>query len=51
MYELAEQVQQAFDRGGREEARQTILRVCLERDWTKDELGEAFALYRSYPAA
>jgi hypothetical protein len=49
MNELAEQVQQAYDRGGREEARRAILRVCEERDWTRDELSEAFALYRSYP--
>lgn len=51
MNELAEQVQQAYDRGGREEAREAFLRVCLERDWTADELGEAVTLYRSYPTA
>lgn len=51
MNELAQQVQQAYDRGGRDEARRTILRVCEERDWTKGELGEAFTLYRSYPRA
>ena len=49
MNELAEQVQQAYDRGGREEARTTLLSTCLERDWTKDELGDAFDLYRNYP--
>jgi len=51
MSELAEQVQQAYDRGGRKEAREVLLSVCLERDWSKDELGEAFKLYRSYPTA
>lgn len=51
MNELAQQVQQAYDRGGRTEARQTLLDTCLERDWSKDELGEAFALFRSYPTA
>lgn len=49
MNELAQQVQQAYERGGRPEARRALLDTCLERDWTKDELGEAFALYRTYP--
>ncbi|WP_158102422.1 hypothetical protein [Streptomyces africanus] len=51
MNELAEQVQQAYDRGGRGEARTVLLDTCLERDWTKDELDEAFKLFRSYPTA
>lgn len=51
MNELAEQVQQAYDRGGREEARKTFLDTCQERDWTKEELDETVALFRSYSVA
>lgn len=51
MNELAEQVQQAYDRGGWEEARKVFMRVCEERSWTKTELGESWELLRSFPAA
>lgn len=49
MNELAEQVQQAYDRGGREEARQVFMKRCEERSWTKTEIREAWELLRGYP--
>ena len=49
MNELAEQVQQAYDRGGRAEARKAFIDTCTERDWTREELDETVSLYRSLP--
>jgi hypothetical protein len=49
MNELTEQVQQAYDRGGQIEARQTFVDKCVERDWTGVELKEAVMLLRSFP--
>lgn len=51
MNELAEQVQQAYDRGGKDEARKAFVDTCTERDWTREELDEAVALLRSFPEA
>lgn len=49
MNELTQQVQQAFDREGREAAKQVFLDQAVERDWTMPELTEAVALLRSLP--
>ncbi|SBU98057.1 hypothetical protein YUMDRAFT_06024 [Streptomyces sp. OspMP-M45] len=49
MNEFTQQVQDAYDRGGKGEARKVFLDTCLERDWTKDEIVEAITLYRSFP--
>ncbi|MCX5000965.1 hypothetical protein [Streptomyces longwoodensis] len=51
MNELTQQMQQAYDRGGRGEARQTFLNTCQERDWTREELHEAVVLLRGFPTA
>lgn len=48
MNELAEQVQQAYERGGRDEARDAFVDTITERDWTREEL-ETVQLYRSFP--
>ncbi|MCA1223561.1 hypothetical protein [Streptomyces sp. 8L] len=49
MNELAAKVQQTYDRDGRDKAREVLLATCLERDWTQEDLGEAFSLYRTFP--
>jgi len=47
MNELAEQVQQAYDRGGREAAGQAFVNGAVERKWTRSELDEAVRVLRS----
>lgn len=47
MNNFSEQVQHAYDRGGKAMARQTFLDVCVEKDWSREEIVEAIALYRS----
>lgn len=49
MNELAERMQQAYDGGGREEARQVFMRLCEERSWTQAQLSEAWQLLWGYP--
>ncbi|MEU2358601.1 hypothetical protein ABZ599_37515 [Streptomyces misionensis] len=44
-------MQQAYERGGWEEARKAFADVCTEMRWTREELDEAVSLLRSFPKA
>lgn len=49
MNELAQQVQQAYERAGKAEAVEVLIHTAKAGDWTDTELDETIELIQSYP--